>query len=290
MQSTRIQPNTLSLVLGAIILPLANGCAIDQAAWEPDTWVNGYQEAETRASEHETGMIFCYRDTAPNRPDQMIEAARDAIANDVKSDYVGSVLTKSYARDRKYVAQFGVDRSPALVVFHPDGTYHAHVGFLDARGVQDFLASATPPGNSPIWNAFLHREPRYNWQQSTEQAETIASESNRSMLIVYHRPWSDDFQRLDRMLKNPAVFRRFSKMVHVRSGSAWSIASTAETKYGTLQLPALVIVEPSQNYRVLEGPSSYEAMIRFADKTETIGKNESHPTTSPPATTILGSD
>jgi len=278
---------TLSIVLIASCLPVAPGCALKQAAWESDAWVNGYESAEKRASERETGMVICYRDTAPNRPDKMIEATRDAIVEDSKSDYVGSVLAKSHAWDRKYVAQFGVDRSPAIVVLHPDGTYHAHVGFLDATGVKDFLASANPPGNAPKWNPYLHREPRYTWLGSIDEAKTIARDLNRSMLIVFHRPWSDDMHRLNQMLKKPAAYRRFSQMVHVRSGSPWSFSEVAETAYGTLHLPAIVIVTPDGSYRVLENPSGYEAIIHFADNTEP--NHESHATTTTPATTALGS-
>lgn len=238
-------------------------------------------------------MIICYHNTPPNRLDQMLKTTRDAIAVDSKSNYVGCVLAKTYAWDRKYVAQFGVDRSPALIVLHPDGTFHSHVGFLNFGGIQEFLAGADPPGTAPQWNPFLHRNPRYAWLSSTEEAEAIAKESNRSMLIVFYRRWSKDLRSIKRMLRKPAVYRRFSEMVHVRSSRFWSYSEVLDTQYGTLQLPAIVIARPDGTYRVLEVPRSYDAIIRFADNTE--GKNESYetdsPTVGPPAaTTVLGSD
>lgn len=282
------QPKTLTLIVGAMLISIALGCTIDQTAWEDGAWVNGYQEAETRASQLGTGMVICYRDTPTNRPDSMVQATRDVVADDVKSEYVGGILSKSHAWDRKYVAQFGVDRSPAIIVLHPDGTYHAHVGFLDPSGVQDFLASATPPGNAPHWNTFLHRNPQYTWQPSMELAEKIATDSNRSMFILYHRPWADDLQRLDRMLKNPAVYRRLAKMVHFRSGAPWTFENEIDTEFGKLKLPAVVLVQPNNDFRVLEDPSGYELIIRLADNNEI--SHESHATTTPPATTVLGSE
>lgn len=278
----------LIVAMAAPFLLLAPGCAIKLPEWHAHTWINGYQPAETLASEHGTGMVICYCDTPPNRPDKMLEAARDAIVNDSKSNYVGCVLTKTYAWDRKYVAQFGVDRSPAIIVLHPDGTYHAHVGLMDAQGVQGFLATANPPGSAPKLNRFLHREPRYTWVSSPEEAETIAKESDRSMLIVYYRRWSDDLQRVDEMLREPSLFRRLSKMVHQRSSSGWSTSDVLETKYGKLKLPAIVIARPDGTYHVLEVPLGYEAIIRFADSAN--AKDDAHATNVPsPSAAVLGS-
>lgn len=278
----------LSVAAFLLSLAIGTGCAVKLPAWQENQWINGYESAEILASERGTGIVFCYRDAPANRPDATLRAACDVIADGSRSDYVRCVLAKDYSPDRKYVAQFGVDRSPALIVLHPDGTYHAHTGLMGSEGVGDFLANANPPGKTPSWNPFVHREPRYAWLTSTEEGEAAARAMNRPILIVFHRPWSNDLQRLRRMLREPAVFRRFSEMIHVRSGSLLSFSDAAETKYGTLQLPAIVIAQPDGTHRVLELPNSYDAIIRFADNTETNG--DARATEASVAAPVLGSN
>ena len=284
------------MFLWAFLLLVAPGCSLKMPSWPARAWINGYQEAETLAHQRGTGMIICYRDTPPAREDKMLGTTRAALAQDSKHDYVGCILNKSYAWDRNYVAQFGVDRSPALIALHPDGTYQAHVGLLDFDGTRDFLAQANPPGRKPKWNRFLHYEPRYRWIHSLEQGQAIAKQSGRSMLVVYDRLWSKDRGRVMRMFSKPAVYRRFSSMVHVHVRQDWSLSEQVTTPYGTLRLPAIVIAKPDGRHQVLEVPDRYEAIIRFADKAghpareKASHASESRESDQTAGTTSLGSE
>jgi hypothetical protein len=69
------------------------------------------------------------------------------------------------------------------------------------------------------------------------------------------------------MLERREVYSRMANMIHCRPSTAWSSAGSVASELGIRNLPAVAIVpadgsEPS----VLELPTSFEAIARFADQ------------------------
>lgn len=257
---------------GATLL-VGTGCAGLPQAWTTGGWVTDYDAAEEQVRLSSRKMFIFYQDNRPGVDGPTEEALRTAAVKQSLGGFVLCRLLKSYEPDRRYAAQFGVDRAPAIVVVHQDGTYHARTGPMSAADIEAFLSSAKPPGAMPAVNPYIPRRPRYTWLRSIEAAKEAAIRTGRPILVVYHRSFSGDWQGLDKLLQRREVYRRFSPMVHCRVGIAnpWAVATI--TRFGALKLPAMVVVRDDGTYCILELPTSYEAVVRFAD-TATRGQRK----------------
>ncbi len=179
--------------------------------------------------------------------------------------YIRCKLPKTYEPNRRYVGQFGVDRAPALIVVHGDGTYHARSGSMSAADVAAFLAHATPPGQRPEINPYIKRRVRYEWHRSIEEAEEEAQQTGRAVFTVFYRSFSSDWQVLRKLLSRQEVYSRLADMVHCRIGVLGFSGRAQGTRFGALTLPAVVIAHRDGTHDALELPQSYEAIVRFAD-------------------------
>jgi len=263
----RLRSSTITLAAISLCAALDVGCAssIDRAKrWVVGDWAADYQTAERHARESNTGILILYTNIDLTRKDAMREAVKGAASGDA-GKYVRCVLFRDNEPDRRYVAQYGVDRAPALIVVHTDGTYHARSGPMPAEQIADFLASATPPGSKPELNPFIPRESNYAWNSDIESSERMSRASGRPMLVVLDRWMTRDWRKLRAMLERREVYTRFADMVHCRPASLWSSSGSAAARFGVKNLPALVIVEPDGSAQALELPASYEAIVRFAD-------------------------
>ncbi len=183
------------------------------------------------------------------------------------ADYVPALLFHKNESDRRYAAQFGVYRAPAVIVLHPDGTYHATQGSLSAETLADFLSRSSPPGSTPVLNPHVTRRLGYAWYRDWESAKQASQASGKPVFVVLERWMSRDWDTLRPMLDRREVYSRVANMIHCRPSTAWSTASGVASQLGIQNLPAVAIVPPDgQEPCVLELPTSYEAIVRFADQ------------------------
>jgi len=211
-------------------------------------------------------MLLFFRAVDQSRPDPTLDALRSTPLKQQTAQYVLCSLYRSYEPDRRYVAQYGVDRAPALIVMHGDGTYHARTGVTSAAQISEFLAAAQPPGAAPVLNPYIPRETNYVWHSSLESAEAAAQQKGQSILIVFDRWWSRERRTLEKLLERREVYSRFADMVHCRPGSILGLDDQSMARFGVMNLPALVVVHPDGSHHVLELPTSYESIVRFADR------------------------
>lgn len=249
-----------------VALMLATGCSSRWSRWRPNGWNADYNAAESRMSTSGGDMLIFYRAVDQGLPDPTFDALRSASLKHQTAQYVRCSLYRSYEPDRRYVAQYGVERAPALIVVHHDGTYHALTGVTSAAKISEFLAAAQPPGAVPVLNPHIPRETNYVWHSSFESAEAAAQKTGQSILIVFDRWWSRDRRKLNKLLEHREVYSRFVGMVHCRPWSMLGNGDKAISRFGVANVPALVIVHPDGSHRVLELPTSYEAIVRFADR------------------------
>ncbi len=266
--STFRQNGCIRLALGLICVSSLTdvGCT-PVARWASGGWVADYDAAEKDVRRSRRGLLIYFSDPRPDLDDTTEKALQENVVKNRVHELVRCRLFKSYEPDRRYVAQFGVRRAPALIVVHADGTYHSHTGSMSSEQIMVFLDSAKPPGALPRINPHIPRQPDYIWHTTLDEAERTGAQTNLPVLIVYHRSLSQDWQRLNALLAKREVYHRFQDMVHCRIGLLNPWTSAYITRFGALALPAIVILRPDGSFNALEMPTSYEAVIQFADMT-----------------------
>lgn len=268
----------MTVLIASLLIMWGIGCSTTWDRLSSALWVADYDTAEQRARETGRGMLILYKDERPGADDSLEQIIETAPVEGRTRRYVRCMLFKSYEPDRRYVAQFGVERAPALIVIHPDGTYHARSGAMSTSDVLAFLAQAAPPGRRPLLNPHIPRKADYRWLTSFDEAEPIAGRTHRPILAVFYRTLSRDWSRLEPMLERHEVYSRLAPMVHCRLG-LMSLSSAAYiTRFGALKLPAIVIAHPDGTFDVLELPTSYEAIVRFVDASQAPhGQSDARP-------------
>ena len=201
----------------------------------------------------------------------MLKAAEDSAVMDATEGFIRCKLFRTNEPDRRYMAQFGVDRAPAVVVVYEDGTYRAHTGLLSAGAFLTFLDSEDGPRNSPVVSRHIHREADFAWHKDIESAREASRQTGRAMLVVYHdwlgRDWSD----LESMLSRHEVYSQVAGMVHCRRRVMWRSAKDEMARWGVTALPAVVIVAADGTHHTLESPDSYEIVARFVRRSRESG-------------------
>jgi hypothetical protein len=247
---------------------LIAGCATTLPDWLRPSWTPGYEDAARAARADGRGMLVLYRNTDQGVQDAMFDALRTHEVETRTKDAVTCLLFQSHEPDRRFVAQYGVERAPALILIHPDGTYHARTGTQSSEQIAAFLDAAVPPGAEPKRNPHLLRQPVYAWHPSLDSARRAARSRGQSILLVLDRGFTRDWERLRPMLERREVYARFADMVHCRPSSLWGQTQAARKEYAVAALPALVIIRPDGSHRALELPTSYETIVRFADSAQ----------------------
>ena len=233
--------------------------------WWPG-WHSDYTAAEAQASETGRPLIIYFKGASLWGPDPSEDALRASPVADRSSRYVRCILHRSNEADRRYMRQFKIDRAPALVLIHADGTFHAVSGELDSPKIAGFLEQAHPPGEAPSRDPFLPQPIKYAWYSSLGEAKSQAENSGRPLLVVLDRPYARDWERLAPMLHRREVHSRFAGMVACRPNALWKPMIEDGGSFGVRDLPAIVIVWPGGANAVLELPNNYESIVRFADR------------------------
>jgi len=243
---------------------LLTGCA-NSGAWKVRGWVADYESGERRSREWNLDMLVWYSDPVPGRAELVAEILGEPVIKRITRSLVLCRLFRSYEPDRRYIGQYGVARAPALVLVHRDGTYHAMTGRFTTAAVYDFLTGTSGEGSLPEVNPNLPRQARYEWHDDADAARHESAAQGRPILFAFYRKFTRDWSRLEELLMRPEVYGRLSDTVHCRISSLnpWSLG--IETEFGDIKLPSLVIADADGEASVLEMPTSYEAVVRFAD-------------------------
>lgn len=255
----------------ALVVVGAAGCAqLSPKRLTQHWWVTDYDTAERRARERAGDLVIYFSEDRIGTRDPLQEVLKDKALRHQLRDYVCCRLYKSHEPDRRYVAQFGVERAPAWILVHADGTYHQFQGPRGSEEVSAFLSASTPPGRQPALNSLIPYEPRYAWLEDLGLAERISEERNTPLLVVYFRRMSGDWTALERILSPREVFSRAGDMVHCRLGTPLPWTESFITGFGVLRLPALVVVRRDGAFEVLEKPLSAEAIARFLEQSRRL--------------------
>jgi hypothetical protein len=232
-------------------------------------WEGDFDAAERRAYRQDRPLLIYYTKAEPWEKDPMLATLKSADLRDQTGEFTKCLLMPSHEPNRRYVNQFGVDRAPAIIIIHRDGTCACVQGPKSDEEVRAFLDGAKPPGQPPVYNPHVPRPVRYSWVSSLDSATDAAKSRSVPVFVVLDRPLTLDWQRLAPMLERREVFSRVAGMVHCRPG-IWGLGvGDAQRRFGVDDLPAIIIVQPDDSYEALELPNSYEAIARFADAAKT---------------------
>ncbi len=234
--------------------------------WPVGTWVADYEEAERLSSDSGKGTLYLFTQTDLTRKDSLRDYLENPSNRGVAADSVTALLFQRNERDRRYAAQFGVYRAPAVIVVHADGTYHATQGSLSPEKVSAFVTESQPPGAAPNINPLIARNKGYAWIRDWESARQASQKSGKPVFVVLERWMSRDWDTLAPMIERREVHTRVANMIPCRPSTAWSTASSTASALGIKNLPAVAIVPAEGDPFVLELPTSYEAIVHFADQ------------------------
>lgn len=252
----------------AIGIILVVGCLLGGCrSWSSNRWIGDYDAAERLSIKRNQPLLIYFEEDRPNHDSRLAASLASERLQSTQDEFVRCSLVRSVERDRRYVAQYGVDRAPAVIVVHRDGTYHATAQrSMSADELMAFLESAVSPGTPIKRNPYVPHKPRYDWYDSLDEGGRVAQRSGRSMLVLFHRTLSSDHRRLERLLSRHELYLRLKDLVHVRIGMLGFFQKVYITKYGALKIPAIVIAHPNGTFDVLELPQSFESVVGFVDR------------------------
>lgn len=254
------------LVLLAGCLGQTLGCSLSQDYWARVTWAGDYEEAEHRFQKTGKDLLIAYRDGRPRAEDNLGRLLTREPVKPLLEPYIRCMLFSSYEPDRRYVAQFGIQRAPALVILRQDGTYHAHSSPTNPEDVRLLLAAATEPGAKPVYNPHIPHAAEYDWYHRLGSAERKAERTDKPLLILATRFWSQDAQRLRSLMAQREVFIRCEDWVHCHLECYWPWSVGGLQRFEVSRLPALVVCSPLGSSYVLEKPASAAEIARFLDR------------------------
>ena len=253
----------------AIGVTASAGCSTTPLArfrlWASGGWTADYETAEQRAETTGAPRVLYFRSGRPTPTDPAFAALRSPEIAPRLAGYVRGTLVQSHEPDRRYAAQFGVERAPAVILVHTDGTYHAHSESFKPGALARFIDQATPPGSMPVYNPFVPRTYRYEWITDFETASARSQQVGKPMVVAYERRLMGDTRRLSKMLATHEVGLRLADFVHCRVSLLPTVGDAFISPFGAIRLPALVMAYPDGRFDVLERPTSSDAVARFVD-------------------------
>lgn len=228
-------------------------------------WVYTFVDAEKMAKPAEKPILVFYRDHLDVKSSTVQDwLSSPALSSDLHR-FVLCSLVSAYDPNRRYIGQYGVMAAPALVVVHPDGTYHAltEIGGVDA--IAAFLRSAKAPGNQPNVDIAVTRPTDYlmRAEGTYEKAIDQARRQNRKLLIVYKWWLNADSTELIARMQRPEVASRCTETVNCVLDWDYVPNRAAVARYGVRKFPAIIVVNQDGNYMAREGLLEVDEIVRF---------------------------
>ncbi|UCG17653.1 MAG: hypothetical protein JSV19_06415 [Phycisphaerales bacterium] len=235
-------------------------------------WTLSYDEGRRVADARQADLFVLYKDHLEAESGRLEDVVKHPTVAPLLAGKVKCLLLTEFEPNRRFVGQYGIDEAPALIVIHPDQTYHARAGPLSVDQAVDFLKNAVPPGREPRLNPRVPRTYEYRWRNIHEDALEEAQRRNRKLLIVYKWWLSGESTELLRRLSKPEVARHFADMVHCILDWDYIPNRRHMARYGIQKVPALVIVHQDGTYHSNVGLHDISGIVRFAVNARAPGR------------------
>jgi hypothetical protein len=223
-----------------------------------------YEDAEARQRQTDRPILVFYKNHEDPASGQMKANLQNGQLNPLVNNMITCVLVSDFPPNRKFVAQYGVEYPPALIVIHPDGTYHSREGLMSVEQLKSFLTSAAGPGQQPNLNAQVPRAIDYHWENDYERAVRRAQQRNRELFIVY-KSWAspESTELLARLMNRPEVALHFVETVNCILDDSFGANRSYLSRFGVDRVPAMVLVHRDGTYHTRIGPATPEEIVRF---------------------------
>ncbi len=228
------------------------------------TLVTSFEEAQRRATRLGKAVFVFYGSWESTECGAMKAAIQTGMVQQHLNDKVTCDLDEIWEPNQQFVAQYGVDRFPAVVVIHRDGTYHSHVGKLNAEQLVAFLEQATPPGRSPMANPQIARKVDYHWIGDFERAVAQAKGAQRPLFVFYKSvisPESNDM--LFNVLDHPQVAGMFEHTVNAMLDWGHAPNRRFMARYGITNVPGVLVIYPDGRYLAHQGRMTGAQLAAF---------------------------
>ncbi len=242
-------------------------------------WDLSYNAALGKAQAKNTDLVVFYKNHLDASSGQMEDLLTKPPISRLLAGKVECLLVPEFEPNRRFVAQYGVDDVPAIIIIHPDETYHAVQGPQTLEALEKFITEAVPPGEKPDLNPSVPREYEYRWFNIYEDALEEAKRQNRQLLVVYKWWLSGDSSELIRRMMKPEVARHFATMIHCMLD--WDYVPNRQhmAQFGVDKVPALVIVHQDGTFHAMEGLASISKIVEFAVAARAPGRTPGQPRT-----------
>lgn len=244
-------------------------------------WYDSFAEAEQRRQQDrksdrsERTLFIFYKDHLDPNSGRMLEVLESPSVKPLLDAKIRCVLVKDFPPNQRYLAQYDVSSTPALVLVHPDGTYHVREGLLSANQTREFLTSSQPPGAQPKSNVGSLSVPDYAWIGSYDDAVKAAARQNRKLFILYKWWLSPESTELINRLSNARVRQQLGSMVHCILDWDYAPNRSFVGRYEINKVPAMIIVHPDGTYHAQVGLLTVDQIINFVAGARPPGRTPS---------------
>ncbi len=254
-----------ALLIGLMLLLSCSSCATIHNS-NSNGWATDYDTAERRIAISPKPLFIYYGNSLPTAHNPSIDWEKDADLKPLLEKFVCCRLYRQSSFDRRYIAQFGVTRAPSVVVVRLDGSHHAQEGVRTTDQLKTFLEKSDYPGQATTLDPHIVRRAHYEWVDNLATAKRLAQESGKPLLVAYVRRFSNDWSRINKLLKHHMVYRQLRDVVMCRIDvSGWS-AEVHISEFGVLTLPSIAFQSPDGRHDILQRPTDHEAIAACAAK------------------------
>lgn len=223
-----------------------------------------FETAQRLAAQQNKDLLVFYESWASTECGEMKSRLQSPRVRQELADAVVCTLEESYEPNQRFMAQYDVDRYPALILIHRDATYHHMIGIQNEDQLVSFLSSAEPPGRPPMINPQIPRRFDYQWQADHEYASNLAKSQQRPVFIFFKSVVNADCNdMLFNDLNRADVAAHFSHTVNCMLDWGYPPNRQLMQQYGVTHVPAVVIVQPDGRYLVREGRLSAAELVGF---------------------------
>lgn len=238
------------------MLPALTGCA-------PNI-VGDFSTAERLAVQHNKPLVVYYTSWLSAECGAMRAALDSSEVRRKLGDKVVCYLDESYEPNRRFVAQFGVERYPALIVVRPDGTFHSRVGRMAPGEIAAFIEQSRAPGQPAQVNPQLPRRIDYHWEGDYQRALQRAQAEGRRVFVFYKSvlsPESNDV--LVNVLNRPEVAAEFHDTINCLLDWGHPPNRRFMARFGITDVPGFLLIAPDGTHHARQGRLNAEQMVSF---------------------------
>ena len=226
------------------------------------------------AAQQDKELFIYYQSWLSPDCGQMQDCVRSPSVQQALSNKIACILDESYEPYQRVVAQYDVDRYPAVILIHRDGTYHRRIGLLNEQQILNFLEISQPPGRPPLINPQIPRQVDLQWQADYEAAFELAREQGRRVFIFYKSVISvESTDMLFNVFQTPAVAAHFDGTVNCLLDWGYPPNRDLMARYGINDVPAVVMVNPNGTYHAYKGRMTAAQLISFVRRSRTTPGN-----------------